>query len=183
MPAPRPAHSSGDDLAALLYDVSYLTGSFLLRSGQTATEYFDKYQFESRPELLRRLAVALAALVPAGIEVLAGLEMGGIPVATALSLETGLPAVFVRKRAKEYGTCKLAEGVEVAGRRLLVIEDVVTSGGQVVLSTRDLRDAGAVVSEALCVIDRRGPDATALAAADIELRALFTADELRAAVS
>ena len=183
MPAPAPDLISRDDLAAIVHEVSYLTGSFVLRSGQTATDYFDKYQFESRPDLLRRIAVALAALVPGDTEVLAGLEMGGIPVATALSLETGIPAAFVRKQAKEYGTCKLAEGVEVAGRRVLVIEDVLTSGGQVVLSTRDLRDAGAVVSQALCVIDRRPPAATSLAAAGIELSALFTVAELRAAAS
>ena len=176
------ALSSGDDLAALLYDVSYLTGS-VSPFGQTATEYFDKYQFESRPELLRRFAVALAALVPADIEVLAGLEMGGIPVAAALSLETGLPAVFVRKRARVTAPARWPRGSRWLVDDFLVIEDVLTSGGQVVLSTRDLRDAGAVVSQALCVIkNRRSPDARALAAADIDLRALFTENELRAAV-
>ncbi|MGA9346557.1 MAG: orotate phosphoribosyltransferase [Nocardioidaceae bacterium] len=183
MPAPGPAADSRADLAALLYGASHLTGSFVLRSGETASEYFDKYQFESRPDLLRRIAVALAALVPADIEVLAGLEMGGIPVATALSLETGIPAVFVRKRAKEYGTRRTAEGVEVAGRRVLVIEDVVSSGGQIVLSSGHLREAGANVSQALCVIDRRTPDMQVLPDAGIELLSLFTVDDLRGPAS
>ncbi len=183
MPAPAPAADSRAHLAALLHEASHLTGSFVLRSGETASEYFDKYQFEARPELLRRIVVALTALIPADIEVLAGLEMGGIPVATALSLETGIPAVFVRKRAKEYGTGRIAEGVEVAGRRVLVVEDVVTSGGQIVMSSRHLRDAGAFVSQALCVIDRRTAGVEVLPGAGIELLALFTADDLRAAAS
>ena len=85
--------------------------------------------------LLDALAEQLAALIPEGTEVLAGLEMGGIAVVTALGRHTGLPCAFVRKKAKQYGTARLAEGAEVAGRRVLVVEDVVTSGGQVVIST------------------------------------------------
>lgn len=168
-------------LAAALFDVAHLTGKFLLRSGAHASEYFDKYQFECRPDLLRRLVRAMVALVPTGTEVLAGLELGGVPVATALSLETGIPAVFVRKQAKAYGTCRLAEGVEVSGRRVLVVEDVVTSGGQVVLSTADLRAAGAVVNEAVVVIDRRPVGAEGIEKAGIRVSSLFTGDELREA--
>lgn len=166
------------DLAAAINDSAHLTGSFLLRSGATTTEYFDKYRFEARPELLARVAGELAALVPDGTEVLAGLELGGVPVATALSLHTGIPAAFVRKKAKEYGTRRLAEGADVAGRRVLVVEDVVTSGGQVVLSTRDLRSLGAQVTTAVCVIDRGEGGSRALRAVDVSLRALFTRSDL-----
>ena len=74
---------------------------------------------------------------------LAGLEMGGIPIATALSLASGIPAAFVRKKAKDYGTCKFAEGADVGGKKTLVIEDVITSGGQVLMSAADLRSVGA----------------------------------------
>lgn len=123
----------------------------------------------------------MAALVPPGTEVLAGLELGGIPVVTALGRHTGLPCAFVRKLAKPYGTCRLAEGAEVAGRRVLVVEDVVTSGGQIVLSTTDLRALGAMVSEALCVIDRGQGGFEALAAEGIRLVSLLTAEELRSA--
>ena len=108
-------------------------------------EYFDKYRFESDPLLLREIAEALAPLVPDGTEVLAGLELGGVPLAVALSQVTGLPTLFVRKEAKTYGTCQLAEGGEIDGKQVTVVEDVVTSGGQVVLSCGDLRDRGAVV--------------------------------------
>jgi len=169
------------DLAARIHVVSHLTGQFTLRSGRTATEYFDKYRFEADPVLLDEIAQRMAPLVPTGIEVLAGLEMGGIPVVTALGRVTGLPCSFVRKQAKPYGTCRLAEGAEVTGRRVLVVEDVVTSGGQIVLSTGDLRGLGAVVTEALCVIDRGQGGIGALAAEGIDLISLLTAEDLRGA--
>lgn len=144
------------ELTRKIYDIAHLTGEFKLRSGQVSHEYFDKYRFESQPLLLKAIAQHMAPLIPAGTEVLAGLEMGGIPIATALSLETGLPCVFVRKSAKDYGTCKFAEGLEIKGRKVCIIEDVVTTGGQVVLSTADLRSLGALITDVLCVI-HRGP--------------------------
>lgn len=118
-----------EQLAKEIYNTSHLTGEFKLRSGKTSDQYFDKYLFESNPTLLAEVAEQLAPLVPEGTEVLAGLEMGGIPIATALSLKTGIPAVFVRKKAKEYGTCKLAEGMDIEDKRVCIIEDVVTTGG------------------------------------------------------
>jgi orotate phosphoribosyltransferase len=121
--------------------------------------------------------------VPDGTEVLAGLELGGVPLAVALSRVTGLPALFVRKEAKTYGTCRLAEGGEIDGKRVTVVEDVVTSGGQVVLSCGDLRDRGAVVDCALCVIDRESGGPEALAELGVELRPLFTMSELKAAAA
>ena len=165
-------------LAAAIAAVSRLTGEFRLRSGQIATEYFDKYQFKARPDLLRAIAERLVPLVPPETRVLAGLELGGVPIATALSLTTGLPAVFVRKAAKTYGTARLAEGVSVAERRVLVIEDVVTSGGQVIESVRALRAQGALIDAALCVIDREAGGAERLAEEAIQLTALFTRSEL-----
>lgn len=168
------------ELAHRIHAVSHLTGRFVLRSGRTATEYFDKYRFEADPVLLDAIAEAMAPLVPAGTQVLAGLEMGGIPVVTALGRHTGLPCAFVRKQAKPYGTCRLAEGADVVGRRVLVVEDVVTSGGQIVLSTADLRGLGAEVGAALCVIDREQGGAQALAAEGIDLLSLLSAADLRA---
>lgn len=168
------------ELAVAVYRASHLEGEFVLRSGASATEYFDKYLFESDPVLLREVALALVPLVPADTEVLAGLELGGVPLAVMLAQLTGLPTLFVRKQAKPYGTRRLAEGGEVAGRRLLVVEDVVTSGGQVVLSTEELRQRGALVERALCVIDREAGGGDALAAAGVTLGALFTMSELKA---
>lgn len=166
------------DLARAIYDVSHLTGTFTLRSGVVSNEYFDKYRFESRPGLLRAIAEAMAPAVPEGTDMLAGLELGGVPLATMLSQVTGIPALFVRKEAKTYGTCQLTEGGEIDGRRLTVVEDVVTSGGQVVISCGDLRARGAVVAHALCVIDRESGGPAALAGIGVELRPLFTMTEL-----
>lgn len=170
-------------LAADIYRACYLTGDFTLRSGRKASFYFDKYQFEAQPALLRRVCQMLAPLVPPGTEVLAGLEVGGIPIVTGLSFVTGLPAAFVRKRAKEYGTAKLAEGAEMAGRNVLVVEDVVTSGGQIALSTADIRRLGAQVDAAICVVDRVEGGREALLEHNIDLISLFTGPDLERAAS
>lgn len=107
------------------------------------------------------------------------MEIGGIPVATVLSQVTGIPTLFVRKAAKEYGTCTLAEGGKVAGTRLVIIEDVITSGSQVIVSARELRALGATVTEVLCVIDRESGGLANLQQNGLRLQALFTASELR----
>jgi orotate phosphoribosyltransferase len=167
-----------DDLARVIRDVCRLEGEFVLRSGRRATEYFDKYQFEADPALLDRIGRLMAPLVPAGTEVLAGLEMGGIAVVVALGRHCGLPCAFVRKTAKTYGTARLAEGAQVAGRRVLIVEDVVTSGGQIAVSTRELRNLGAQIDEALCVIDRGEGGAEALAQDGIRLRSLLTREQI-----
>jgi orotate phosphoribosyltransferase len=172
-----------DALALRINDRCRLEGTFTLRSGKLASHYFDKYLFEGDPELLREVVAQAILLVPAGTEVLAGLELGGVPIATALSLATGLEAAFVRKAAKPYGTAKLAEGAEVAGRNVLVVEDVITTGGQVAMSTSDLRALGAKVDHVLCVIDRSDGAHEVLDAAGLAVRAVFTASDLDAADS
>jgi orotate phosphoribosyltransferase len=157
-----------------------LTGEFTLRSGQVSSEYFDKYLFEAQPGLLARVAEQMVSRVPEGTELLGGLELGGIPIATMLSARTGLPALFVRKKAKEYGTCKLAEGPEVAGRRVTLVEDVITTGGAVRDATRALREAGAVVEVVICAIDRSPEGEDPLADVGLEVRPVLTKSELDA---
>ena len=120
-------------------------------------------------------------LVPEGTELLGGLELGGVPIATVLSARTGLPALFVRKKAKEYGTCKLAEGPDVAGRRVTLVEDVITTGGAVRDATRALREAGAVVEVVVCAIDRSPEGENPLADVGLEVRPVLTKAELDAA--
>ncbi|MGE0529607.1 MAG: orotate phosphoribosyltransferase [Bdellovibrionales bacterium] len=173
---------SPTELAQSIFNIAHLKGEFKLRSGLTSNEYFDKYRFEAQPHLLRAIAAEMKQLIPEGTEVLAGLEMGGIPVATALSLETGLPAVFVRKKAKSYGTCRVAEGLEsLRDKRVCIIEDVVTTGGQVVLSAEDLRKEGARIRDVLCVISRQQGGEENLRQAGLELKSLFTQDQLKSA--
>jgi orotate phosphoribosyltransferase len=163
------------ELAKRIYDTAHITGDFLLRSGARSNEYFDKYLFEADPCLLKHIALGMV------IDALAGLEMGGIPIATMLSQLTGLPVLFVRKAAKEYGTCKIAEGGQVKGRKLLIVEDVVTSGGAILDAAKALREEGAELAQVVCVIDRESGGPANLAKVGLELKPLFTMKELKAA--
>ena len=170
--------SSSSDLAKRIVAVAHLKGTFLLRSGTTSNEYFDKYRFEADPPLLKEIAEGMTKQLPKEFDALAGLEMGGIPIATMLSQFTGKPVRFVRKKAKEYGTCRFAEGGDIRGLRLLVVEDVVTSGGQIVESVRALRGEGAIITEVVCVIDRESGGRENLAKESLTLTSLFTKQEL-----
>jgi orotate phosphoribosyltransferase len=168
-------------LARRIYETAHITGDFTLRSGAKSNEYFDKYLFEADPILLKAIAEAMVPLVPKGVDALAGLEMGGIPLATMLSQFTGLPVLFVRKKAKEYGTCKIAEGGTVRGRKLLLVEDVVTFGGAILDAAKALRDEGAELGPVVCVIDRESSGKANLAEVKLQLQPLFTMSELKAA--
>jgi orotate phosphoribosyltransferase len=165
-------------LPAAIGAIATLHGEFLLRSGQTAQIYFDKYRFEADPVLLRRIATAMIALLPEDVEIVAGLELGGVPLATAISLETGLPAAFIRKEAKTYGTCQAIEGRDIAGRRIVLIEDVITTGGAVVDAARLVHAAGGEIIAVVCAV-WRGDGSPAIAGLpDIPVRAAVTKDEL-----
>jgi len=164
-------------LGSDVFAACHLSGSFTLRSGQVTEEYFDKFLFESDPVLLRRVAAAMAELLPE-CDVLAGMEMGGIPIVAVLSQLTGIPAVFVRKEAKTYGTCKVAEGVPVAGLRVVGIEDVVTTAGALINGCLALRDAGAVLDTVVIAIDREQGGAANLLEHGIGLRAALTRQDL-----
>jgi len=164
-------------LGSDVYRAAHLTGEFTLRSGQLSNEYFDKYLFETDPSLLRRVAEAMVELLP-DCDALAGMEMGGIPIVTVMSQLTGLPCVFVRKEAKGYGTRKVAEGRDVAGLRVVGIEDVVTTGGALLNGCLALRMAGAALDTVVCAIDREQGGKGNLAAEGITLRAALTRQDL-----
>ncbi|MEZ4873305.1 MAG: orotate phosphoribosyltransferase [Bdellovibrionales bacterium] len=168
-----------NELCKEIFKKSHLTGEFLLRSGQTSNEYFDKYRFEADPKLLKAIAAQMSSMIPEGTQILAGLEIGGIPIATAMSLYTGIPAAFVRKEAKSYGTCRLAEGADVKGKNVCIIEDVITTGGQVIESTYQLRECGAKVDHVLCAIYRGYGMPKKINEINLKMRSLFTMDELK----
>lgn len=172
--------SSIDDagLAAHLRTIAS-HGPVRLRSGIVSDEYFHKYLFESDPALLRQVSEALIGLLPERVDAVAGLELGSLPLATVISQLSGLPTLFVRKKPKDYGTRRLAEGGEVADRRLAVIEDVVSSGGQLIESCAALGERGADIAAVVCVIDRETGAAENLAAHGLTLRSLWTMSQLR----
>ena len=167
-------------LARRIHQAAHLTGEFTLRSGAVSNEYFDKYRFEADPALLLDICEFMAELVPNDIDALAGLELGGVPIATMVSSLTGRPALFVRKKAKEYGTCKLAEGPDVVGRRVTLVEDVITTGGAVRDATNALREAGAIVEVVVCAIDRSPAGENPLADVGLEVRPVLTKAQLDA---
>ena len=142
------------DLARDLVKASYLKGDFVLRSGKRSNRYFDKFLFETDPVLLQRLGRQLAALVPKETQRLAAPELGAVLLGGAVSMETGLPLLLVRKEPKGYGTGKQLEGLFNAGERVTVIEDVVTTGGDSLRSIEVLRDAGLEVIHLVVVLDR-----------------------------
>jgi orotate phosphoribosyltransferase len=168
------------EVASRVRRCALLTGTFTLRSGAVSDTYFDKYQFESDPLLLRDVAALMQPLIPAGTDVLAGLELGGIPLVTVLGQLTGLPTAFLRKSAKAYGTARHAEGPDLLGRRVTLIEDVVTSGGAILEQLALLRGAGIQPLAVACVVDRDSGGGAALAAAGLPLHALFQARDLAA---
>ena len=165
-------------LAAEIVATAVLRGRFTLRSGAVSDFYIDKYRFTTLPALLTRIADALLPHVPADTQRIAGTVLGAVPLAVALSLRTGLPSVLVRADAKAYGTAKAVEGELDEGERVLLIEDVVTSGGAAIAALEALREAGAKVNGILAVIDREDGGAERLAAADVPFLALFTRTEL-----
>ena len=167
-----------NNLAKRIGECSRLRGNFTLRSGRVSDTYFDKYRFEADPILLRDIAAAMVRLVPKETEVLAGLEMGGLPVVTLLSQCTGLPAAFVRKQPKTYGTCQYAEGMPLHGKRFVLVEDVVSSSSAILEAVHRLRGDGLNPQVALCVIDRQTGGREALLESGIELRALFSYAEV-----
>lgn len=168
------------DLGDRLLAASYLEGDFVLRSGARSSFYLDKYLFETRPDLLRDIAAGLAAKLDAyePFELLAGPELGAVALVAALSLATGKPFVIVRKGEKDYGTKRLLEGRAEAGQPVVVVEDIVTSGGAALQAVRVLRDAGLDVRAVLCVVDREQGGREAFAAEGVALDPLFTASGL-----
>jgi len=161
------------DLAAAIREAALLEGDFVLRSGRRSRYYFDKYLFECEPAILRRLGVELARLVPAGTERLACPELGAVLLGGAVSMETGLPLCIVRKEAKDYGTSRAIEGRLVAGEKVCLVEDVLTTGGAALAAAEKVRAAGGEIVGLVGVLDREEGAAENLARAGIPFHPLL----------
>ncbi len=170
-----------NELAKQIRAVSRLSGEFKLRSGNISDIYWDKYRFESNPKLLIAIAQEMAKLLPTECDGLAGLELGGIPLATAISLQTGIPCFYVRKEAKTYGTCNLIEGGVKEKSTLVVIEDVITTAGQVCTSIEQIRGEGHTVEHVVAAIDRQAGGEEKINAIGCSFASVFTQTELEAA--
>ncbi len=170
-------------LGISIWKTSRITGNFTLRSGATSQVYFDKYLFEADPKLLTDIALEMSDLLPAGTERLIGLEMGGIPLVTAISLCKEIKAGFCRKIPKDYGTCLQVEGGVKPGEKVVVVEDVITSGGAVMGAIKALRDLGVEILGLICVVDREAGAAAKFKELGVEFWPLFTWSELDALAS
>jgi orotate phosphoribosyltransferase len=166
------------ELARDIVAAACVHGDFVYASGVRSNVYFDKYLFVTRPTILRRLASILAESIAPRVDRLAGAGFGAAALVAALALETGLPFVVVRETELEDGALDRIEGELHAGERVVVVDDVVSTGRQAVRAARAVTARGGVVGSIVSVIDREEGGTKNIAAAGMELRSLFTLAEL-----
>jgi orotate phosphoribosyltransferase len=165
-------------LAKRIAEVALLRGEFTLRSGRTSNFYLDKYLFSTQPEILRELGRMFAERLPKETTLLAGAELGGIPLVSAASLASGLPCVFIRNRKKNYGTSKQLEGKLSASDRVVIVEDVATTGGQVLEAATIIAETGAAILKIVATIDRMEGARENIERAGYAFEALFSVRDL-----
>ena len=167
-----------EDLAKRIADVSLLRGEFTLRSGRKSNYYLDKYRFETQPDVLAALGKLFAEYVTEKTDRIAGAELGAVPLAAAAGMASGKPIVFIRNQKKDYGTAKQVEGVLNPGEAVLIVEDVLTTGGQVLEAAKTLQDLGAKVEKIVAVIDRLEGARENIEKAGFTFESLFTTKDL-----
>jgi len=165
-------------LAQRIAEVSLLRGEFTLRSGRKSNYYLDKYRFETQPDVLVELGKLFAAKVRPHIDRIAGAELGAVALAAATSIACGKPFVIVRNRKKDYGTSKALEGILNPGDTVLIVEDILTTGGQVLEAAQTLQESGAKVDRIVAVIDRLEGARQNIEQAGFVLESLFTTRDL-----
>ena len=161
-----------------IIETSYIEGEFTLSSGRSSTYIFDKYAFETRPKLLDAIARSMMEMVNSETSRIAGMELGGVPLATALSLKTGLPFIIIKKGRKGYGTNKLIEGSLNNEDKVVLVEDIATTGSQAILAAKIIEDAGASVSKIICVVDREEGAREEIESKGYKFEPLFTKTSL-----
>lgn len=167
-----------DELARVIKSAAYLEGDFTLRSGRKSTYYLDKYRFETQPAILKALGVIFADYVTGETSLIAGAELGGVALAAAASMASDKPFIIVRNAKKGYGTGNLFEGVLSKGDRVLLVEDIATTGGQVLEAAKTIADAGASVERIVAVIDRQEGARENIENAGFAFEAIFTSGDL-----
>lgn len=170
----------GHLVAALKVAGALRFGTFTLTSGETSSYYVDIKKAITRPDLLKRIADAMAPYAR-DADRIAGVELGAVPIAAAVGLASGKPYVMVRKATKGHGTKHEFEGELARGNRVLFVEDVVTTGGTLRAAIERMRDHGAVIEDCVCVVDREEGGRILLAEINVRLHALLSAKDLLAA--
>jgi len=166
------------ELVRRIKETAYLEGDFILRSGKRSKYYLDKYLFETCPDILKALGEEFARYVTGDITLIAGAELGGVALAAATAMQTGKNWVIVRNSKKDYGTSKLIEGVLKKGDVVLLVEDIATTGGQVLEAAKVLTEAGAKVKKIVACIDRKQGAAENITGAGYKFESILTKDDL-----
>jgi orotate phosphoribosyltransferase len=167
-----------EQLAKRIAEVSLLRGEFTLRSGRKSNYYLDKYRFETVPDVLEALGKMFAERIGPHVQRIAGAELGAVPLAATAAMASGKPCIFVRNSKKDYGTAKQIEGILNEGDVLVIVEDVLTTGGQVLEVAKSLIGAGAKIDKIIGVIDRMEGARQAIEGAGYTFESLFTTKDL-----
>jgi len=166
------------ELIKRIKETAYLEGDFVLRSGKRSKYYLDKYLFETKPDILKALGAEFAKHMTDDVTLIAGAELGGVALAAATAMATGKDWIIVRNSKKDYGTSKLVEGVLNPGDIVLLVEDIATTGGQVLEAAKVITDAGATVKKIVCVIDRKQGAGENIAQAGYTFESILTKNDL-----
>ncbi len=165
-------------LISRIKETAYLEGDFTLRSGKKSKYYLDKYLFETCPDVLKALGQEFAKYVTDDVTLIAGAELGGVALAAATAMVSGKNWLIVRNSKKDYGTGKLVEGVLKAGDVVLLVEDIATTGGQVLEAAKVITQAGATVKKIVAVIDRKQGAEENITKAGYKFESILTKDDL-----
>jgi orotate phosphoribosyltransferase len=166
------------DLVKRVKETSYLEGDFTLRSGKKSKYYMDKYLFETQPDILKALGEEFAKHVGSDVTLIAGAELGGVALAAATAMAANKKWIIVRNSKKDYGTSKMVEGVLQKDDVVLLVEDIATTGGQVLEAAKIITEAGAKVKKIVAVIDRKQGAAENITTAGYKFESIMTKEDL-----
>ena len=165
-------------LAKKIANTAVLHGDFTLRSGRKSTWYIDKYLFTTQPDILRALGERFANKIPSSTTLLAGAELGGIPLVTIAAMASGLPCIFIRNQKKKYGTSRQLEGKLSGDDNVVIVEDIATTGGQVLEAAAIIKESGATVETIIAAIDRCEGARENIESPGYQFVSLFTTQDL-----
>ena len=166
------------ELIKRVKETSYLEGDFTLRSGKKSKYYLDKYLFETQPDVLKALGEEFAKHAGGDVTLIAGAELGGVALAAATAMATNKKWIIVRNSKKDYGTSKMIEGVLKKDDVVLLVEDIATTGGQVLEAAKIITEAGAKVKKIVAVIDRKQGAGENITAAGYKFESILTKEDL-----
>ncbi len=170
---------SRKELEKQIKEQAVTRGEFILASGKKSSYYVDLKKAYTDPEVMAMIIEGISGIMEdENIDRIAGIEMGGVPIATALSLKTGIPFIIIRKKAKGHGTDKRIEGKIMEGDNVLIVEDTVTTGGSIKTGVEAVREIGGICTWVIAVVDRLEGAYENLEKVNMRLESLVTLKDL-----